>query len=97
MFHWGSVIPSLVAKSDMIRLDLPPPCHARLRLPESIGRRFVILADAEEEFDWNKPLQRMATSTEAIKALPTANRFFTERGCVPTYLRTHIALQRCDG
>ena len=86
MFHWGSVIPSVVAKSDMIRLDLPPPCHARLKLPESIGRRFVILADAEEEFDWNKPLQRMATSTEAIMALPTANRFFTERGCVPTYL-----------
>lgn len=86
MFHWGSVIPSLVAKSDMIRLDLPPPCHARLKLPEPIGRRFVILADAEEEFDWNKPLQRMATSTEAIKALPEANRFFTERGCVPTYL-----------
>lgn len=69
-----------------MRLDLPPPCAARLKLPEAIGRRFVILADAEEEFDWNKPLRRTATSTEAIKALPEANRFFTDRGCVPTYL-----------
>ncbi len=86
MCYGGSVIPALGAKSDAMRLDLPPPADARLKLPEAAGRRFVILADAEEEFDWSAPLQRSATSTEAIKALPDANRFFTDRGCVPTYL-----------
>lgn len=86
MFHWGSVIPSVGTKSDVARLDLPPPSSARLRFPDSVGRRFAIFADAEEEFDWKGPFRREATSTEAIDALPQANRFFTERGCVPTYL-----------
>ena len=69
-----------------MRLDLPPPCDARLKLPDSVGRRFVVLADAEEEFDWNAPLRRTAISTEAINSLPDANKFFTDRGCTPTYL-----------
>ncbi len=86
MFFWGSAITSVGDNPDVSRLDLPPPSHARLRLPDSIGRRFVILADAEEEFDWTKPLQRSAISTETINALPQANQFFTARACVPTYL-----------
>jgi hypothetical protein len=86
MFHWGSVIPSDRTKLEVARLDLPPPELARVRLPDNFGRRFVIFADAEEEFDWSAPFNREATSTETIDALPAANRFFNERGCVPTYL-----------
>ena len=86
MFHWGSVIPSMLGPAAVARLDLPPPSDARLRLAQSSGRRFVIFADAEEEFDWKKPLQRTTTSTETIRALPEANKFFTQRGVVPTYL-----------
>jgi hypothetical protein len=86
MFHWGSVIQSVGTKSDVARLDLPPPADARVALPNSVGRRFAIFADAEEEFDWRGPFRRDATSTEAIDALPHANRFFTDAGCIPTYL-----------
>jgi hypothetical protein len=86
MFHWGAVIPSEGTTSDVARLDCPPPSSARLRLPDAMGRRFAIFADAEEEFDWKRPFSRDASSTEAIDALPKANRFFTDRGCVPTYL-----------
>ena len=86
MFHWGSVIPSVGTKSDVARLDLPPPASARLKLPETMGPRFAIFADAEEEFDWEEPFRRESTSTEAIDALPRANEFFTQRGCIPTYL-----------
>ncbi len=86
MFHWGSVIQSERTSSDMARLDLPPPADARVALPDSVGRRFAIFADAEEEFDWKGPFRRDATSTEAIDALPHANQFFTSVGCVPTYL-----------
>jgi hypothetical protein len=86
MFHWGSVIQSVGAKSDVARLDLPPPAEARRALPDVVGRRFAIFADAEEEFDWRGPFRRDATSTEAIDALPQANRHFTNAGCVPTYL-----------
>jgi hypothetical protein len=86
MFHWGSVIPSVGTNSDIARLDLPPYPDARLKLPDSMGSRFAIFADAEEEFDWRRPFRREATSTEAIDALPESNRFFTDRGCIPTYL-----------
>jgi peptidoglycan/xylan/chitin deacetylase (PgdA/CDA1 family) len=86
MYHWGSVIKSAAAESDSARLDLPPPLGARLKLPDAIGSRFAIFADAEEEFDWRGPFRREATSTEAIDVLPDANQFFVRAGCVPTYL-----------
>ncbi len=86
MFHWGRVISSEDTNADVARLDLPPPERARVELPPKLGKRFAIFADAEEEFDWKSPFRRDATSTEAIDALPEANRFFTEAGCRPTYL-----------
>ena len=86
MFHWGAAIESEAAKGDVARLDLPPPTDARIILPEAVGKRFVIFADAEEEFDWNAPFRRDATSTQTIDVLPVSNQFFTNAGCVPTYL-----------
>ena len=68
------------------RLDLPPSPECAARLPESFGRRFLIVGDAEEEFDWGAPLNRDSTSTEAFTRLPEANRYFTERGIIPTYV-----------
>lgn len=67
-------------------LDRPPPASARARIAPDFGRRFLLFADAEEEFDWSKPLSRDETETSAVAALPEANRRFTERGLVPTYL-----------
>lgn len=86
MVHWGADIAAKAAMTDALRLDLPPPEAARIALPQTIGCRFAILADAEEEFDWSRPFRREATATETIDALPTANAFFTARGCIPTYL-----------
>ncbi len=86
MFHWGSVIQSERTITNAARLDLPPPSSSRVVLPENLGRRFAIFADAEEEFDWKGPFRRDATSTEAIDALPLANQYFTNAGCIPTYL-----------
>ena len=68
------------------RLDLPPSPDCAARLPDGFGRRFLIVGDAEEEFDWGAPLNRASTSTEAFTKLPEANRHFTERGIVPTYV-----------
>ena len=67
-------------------LDRPPPASARARLDESFGRRFLLFADAEEEFDWREPLRRENVATSAVAALPEANRRFAARGLVPTYL-----------
>ena len=69
-----------------LRLNRPPPDRARIDLPAALGPRFVIFADAEEEFDWSGKFDRDQVDTKAIAALPDANRFFTDRGCVPTYM-----------
>jgi hypothetical protein len=77
----------IVQRSTRARtLDRPPPATARARLDEGFGRRFVLFADLEEEFDWAKPLRRENVATTAVAALPEANRRFTARGLVPTYL-----------
>lgn len=65
---------------------MPPPPDASAALPKTFGRRFAIFADAEEEFDWSRPLDRAATSTSAIAKLPEANRRFCARGVIPTYM-----------
>jgi hypothetical protein len=70
----------------LVGLDRPPPAAARAALTPDFGRRFVLFADAEEEFDWTRPLSRSETATTAVAALPAANRRFVERGLVPTYL-----------
>lgn len=68
------------------RLDRPPPPGSAAPLAPEFGSRFLLFADAEEEFDWRRPLSRAATATTAIAALPEANRIFTAAGLVPTYL-----------
>jgi len=69
-----------------VRLDRPPAAWARATFCSDFGRRFLIFADAEEEFDWRAGFSRSATATTAIAALPRANRRFVERGIVPTYM-----------
>lgn len=72
-----------------LRLDRPPPPAARAPFDPGFGSRFAIFADAEEEFDWSRPVSRDARRTTAIAALPAVNRRFIERGVVPTYLVDH--------
>ncbi|WP_129586408.1 polysaccharide deacetylase family protein [Sphingomonas montana] len=68
------------------RLDYPPAPTARAAFAPDFGRRFAIFGDAEEEFDWTRPVRREAQATTAMLALPAANRRFVDRGIVPTYL-----------
>ena len=86
MYHWGNAITAGTGLTMGMRIDRPPPAGARIDLPASMGARFAIFADAEEEFDWSGTFRRDQVDTAAIDALPAANRFFTDRGCVPTYL-----------
>jgi hypothetical protein len=68
------------------RLDRPPVPRDRLVLPRSVGRRFLVFVDTEEEFDWTAPRSREATATTAIAALPEAHRRLAGFGICPTYL-----------
>ena len=69
-----------------VRLDRPPPATARAQLPVDFGRRFLTFVDTEEEFDWQAPRSREATSTYALNALPVAHRRLRDFGIIPAYL-----------
>ncbi len=68
------------------RIDRPPHANDAVTLPASLGRRFVVFVDTEEEFDWTQPRRRDATATTAIAALPEAHRRLAGFGICPTYL-----------
>jgi hypothetical protein len=72
--------------ADRGRIDHPPTSADRLRLPGTLGRRFMVFVDTEEEFDWTAPRRRDATATTAVAALPEAHRRLAGFGIVPTYL-----------
>jgi hypothetical protein len=48
--------------------------------PDSLGQRFTVTVDTEEEFDWQAPLEREGHATSAIAALPQAHRRLREAG-----------------
>ncbi|MGH7117856.1 MAG: hypothetical protein ACREFP_02485 [Acetobacteraceae bacterium] len=58
----------------------------RLHLPRHLQPVLTIVIDTEEEFDWSKPFDPAATSTENILHQPLAQRVFDRYGAVPTYV-----------
>lgn len=57
-----------------------------LLFSEDFGRRFIVFADAEEEFDWNAPFSRTLHGTKTVAALPDATKRFNDKGVQPIYL-----------
>lgn len=66
-----------------------PPTGPRFAWPAGFGRRFTIMIDTEEEFDWSAPFSRAARGVTAIAALPAMHRWFGDRGVPLTYLVDH--------
>jgi hypothetical protein len=58
----------------------------RLVMPKALGPRFVLFADAEEEFNWNGGFDRSAISTKTIKDLIPATERINAAGVKPVYL-----------
>jgi hypothetical protein len=69
-----------------LALDRPPPAAALVRVPDSLGRRFTVFVDTEEEFDWSAPFSRERHGTEAIAALPALHARLHAAGVKPCYL-----------
>ena len=46
----------------------------------------LVIADAEEAFDWARPFDRNATDVTAMRSLARAHRVFERYGVVPTYM-----------
>lgn len=71
------------------RIDIPPPASAHARFAPDFGRRFIVVIDTEEEFDWDKPLARENVSTTAVRAIPGGQAFFEANGVAPCYVVDH--------
>ncbi|MGN6270790.1 MAG: polysaccharide deacetylase family protein [Sphingomonas sp.] len=64
----------------------PPAPSALIDWPASLGQRFTLTVDTEEEFDWQAPLSREGHATSAIAALPEAHRRLREAGAELAYM-----------
>lgn len=56
------------------------------RLPKSDEPLLLAVVDTEEEFDWNSPFDRGATSVEAMRDVGRIQTLFDDYGLRPTYV-----------
>lgn len=68
------------------RITDMPQAHSFVRFASDFGRRFVITIDAEEEFDWGKPLRASGHTLHSISRLARFQDFCEGQGVVPVYL-----------
>ena len=66
-------------------LDVPAQSDL-VSFHEGFGQRFVLTIDAEEEFDWDAPLDRTSHSLLTVPALQKFQQFCEGNGVVPIYL-----------
>lgn len=64
----------------------PPPHSAFARFDPAFGPRFLLTVDTEEEFDWDKPLEREAHGLDHVPRLAKFQQFCEGEGVVPVYL-----------
>jgi glycosyltransferase involved in cell wall biosynthesis len=64
---------------------LPSGGSSLVAFPESASPRLVVIIDAEEEFDWDKPFSRSNRSVTTISSQVHAQRIFEKFGLKPTY------------
>lgn len=65
--------------------DRPAPGSA-VRFAPDFGQRFILTVDTEEEFDWNKPIERSGHTVHTIARLARFQEFCENAGICPIYL-----------
>ncbi|MBW8783255.1 MAG: polysaccharide deacetylase family protein [Novosphingobium sp.] len=63
-----------------------PSAAAAVSFKPGFAPRFLLTVDAEEEFDWGKPLDRTAHSTDTVPRLRKFQQFCEGLGVAPVYL-----------
>lgn len=76
---------------------LPVDKHAVIDFPASAKPRLLVVVDAEEEFDWNKPFSSSATSVTTMKLQHSAQLIFGRYGLVPSYAIDYPVAAKPDG
>ena len=72
------------------------PALARADIPLSRQRIGCVAIDAEEDFDWDSPMQGTAKSTFHLRNLRMLAEILQAYGATPTYLLTYPVLQDED-
>ena len=65
--------------------DLPGPAEL-VRFAPASGQRFILTVDTEEEFDWQKPIEREAHTVHTVTRLARFQEFCEGQGVTPVYL-----------
>ena len=63
-------------------LDSKSPIHIEKNLPPQL----IVVIDTEEEFDWNKPVDRNSTSVTAMQYINRVQDVFDDYGITPCYV-----------
>ncbi len=65
--------------------DLPAAADF-VQLKPDFGQRFVVTVDTEEEFDWNRPIERESHTVQTVARLARFQEFCEGQGVCPIYL-----------
>ena len=57
-----------------------------VRFKPEFGQRFVVTVDTEEEFDWNRPIERDRHTVQTVARLARFQEFCEAQGVCPIYL-----------
>lgn len=66
----------------------------RIRIRSDFGKRFIVMVDTEEEFNWRAPFSRSSDATTSVTALPAATARFNTLGIHPVYLCDYPVVTR---
>lgn len=67
-------------------LRAPPVSDDFIGFASSFGRRFMLVVDTEEEFDWNAPFSRESRSVTIADAMRHGQDYFARAGVRPLYV-----------
>ncbi|MEO6154096.1 MAG: polysaccharide deacetylase family protein [Croceibacterium sp.] len=64
----------------------PPPRSAYAKFAPDFGQRYIVTVDTEEEFDWDKPLNRDEHGLGHVPRLAKFQHLCEAEGVIPSYL-----------
>jgi hypothetical protein len=65
--------------------DLPAAADF-VRFKPGFGQRYIVTVDTEEEFDWDRPIEREAHTVQTVARLARFQEFCEAQGVCPIYL-----------
>lgn len=76
---------------------LYPAPSTRIELPEDHTPLLMVVVDTEAEFDWDKPLSRLATSVRSVRHQVRVHGIFERYRIIPTYAVDYAVASQEEG